>query len=169
MLADLRAEGSLALSLESAARAAGVTKAGLMYHYATKEALVAALVDRVMDEQEQQLTALLDGDVSTAPARARLAAYARWALTGAHDAVDLIMLGDPKLWDRMVERWSERLSPWLAIPDEAPGPERARLQAVRMLADGVWFADASTVLPIPEGDRAALLDTALHLLEAGDA
>lgn len=164
VVAEIRS-GGMTLSLDSAARSAGVTKSGLMYHFATKEALVAALVDRVMDEQERHLSDLLDGEVATASARARLSAYARWSLTRPHDAIDLVMLGDPRLWDRMVERWSERLAPWLAIPEEIPTEERVRLQAVRMLADGVWFADASGILPVPQRDRAALLDTALRLLE----
>lgn len=169
VLAHLREEGVLALSLDSAARAAGVTKPGLMYHFGTKEALISALVDRVIDGHERTLTTLLDDDPATAPANARLAAYVRWALTGTHDAVELIMLSDPKLWDRMSERWSERLVPWLDIPDGTPAPERTRLHAVRLLADGAWFADASGFLPVPTGDRAALLGTALRLLEGGDA
>ena len=169
VLADLRTEGGLPLSLDSAARAAGVTKAGVMYHYGTKEALVSALVDRVMDGQERRLEALLDGDLATATIRARLAAYVRWALSAQHDVVELIMLSDPRLWDRMAERWSERLTPWLAVPDGTPAAERSRLQAVRLLADGVWFADASGFLPVPASDRRALLDTALHLLDGGDA
>lgn len=169
VLAHLRTEGVLALSLDSAAKAAGVTKPGLMYHFRTKEALVTALVDRVIDGHERELGALLDGDLATAPAHARLAADARWALTSEHDAVELIMLSDPKLWDRMTDRWSERLTPWLAIPDDTPAPERAHLQAVRLLADGAWFADASGFLPVPEADRQALLDTALLLLGGGEA
>lgn len=169
VLADLRAEGGLALSLDTAARAAGVTKPGLMYHFGTKEALVSALVDRVMDGQEHRLEALLDGDLATAPVRARLGAYVRWALSAEHDAVELIMLSDPRLWDRMAERWSERLAPWLTVPDGTPAAERARLQAVRLLADGTWFGDSSGFLPVPASDRRALLDTALHLLDGGDA
>lgn len=168
VLERLRGEGMLALSLDSAARAAGVTKPGLMYHFGTKAALVSALVDRVVDGQERELLDLLDGSFEQASLRERHAAYVRWALISGHDCVELIMLADPRLWDRMIERWSERLLPWLAVPEDAPAADRARLHAVRLIADGAWFADASGFLPVPPGDRAAVLDTALRLLDGGD-
>ena len=168
VLTHLREEGSLALSLDSAARAAGVSKPGLMYHFASKEALVAGLVDHLVEAYEEELTALtgMTSPEVTAPAD-RIAAYVRWALTADHDTADLVMLSDPKLWGQMTRRWSERLTPWLAIPAELPEQERAQLHAVRLLADGCWFADASGILPVPAADRPALLTTALTLLEEG--
>ena len=44
------------VSLDSAARAAGVTKAGLMYHFRTKQALMTAVIDHLMDQYEHELT-----------------------------------------------------------------------------------------------------------------
>lgn len=168
VLEHLREEGMLALSLDSAAKAAGVTKPGLMYHFGTKAALVIALVDRVVDGHERELRALLGRAPEEASVAERHAAYVRWSLTTGHDTIELIMLADPRLWDRMTERWSERFRPWLAVPDDLPSPERARLHAVRLLADGAWFADASGFLPTPTADRAAVLDTALRLLDGDD-
>lgn len=169
VLTHLRSEGVPTVSLDSAARAAGVSKAGLMYHFATKEALVAALVDRVVDGHVHELDALLDGAFDDAPTGARLTAYVRWALTTEHDAIELIMLGDPKLWEQMTDRWSERLSPWVDIPADTPQPQRSHLQAARLIADGAWFAGASGFLAVPAADREALLDSALRLLERGPA
>lgn len=169
VLSHLRVEGSLALSLDSAAAAAGVSKPGLMYHFASKQALVGALVDHLVDDYERQLRALLGASPESAAPRERIGAYARWALTTDHDTADLVMLSDPRLTGLMSDRWSERLAPWLAVPEGTREPERSRLHAVRLLADGCWFADASGVLPLPREDRAVLLDTALRLLDGGDA
>lgn len=167
-LTHLRGTSDLAVSLDSAARAAGVTKPGLMYHFGTKEALLSALVDRVVDGHERALLGLIGTSLEEASVRDRHAAYVRWALTAEHDPVELIMLTDPRLWDSMTERWSARLTPWLAVPPETPAPERARIRAVRLLADGAWFADASGCLPVPREERADLLETALRLLEGED-
>ena len=41
-----------AVSLDSVARIVGLTKPGVMYHFPTKEALVLALVDSVLDRWE---------------------------------------------------------------------------------------------------------------------
>jgi AcrR family transcriptional regulator len=154
-----------AISLDSVARAAGVTKPGLMYHFATKEALVSALVEHRLDDCERELEELLSEPGARASFKDRVAAYVRWAVSYEHDAADLLMLTDPRLRDRMTERWSERLRPWLEVPASVPDPDRARLIAVRLIADGCWFADVTGILPVPAGDRAALLAAALDLLE----
>jgi AcrR family transcriptional regulator len=156
------------VSLESAARAAGLTKPGLMYHFPTKEALMTALVDRVVDGCEQELAGLLPAGATGATARERLTAYLRWALELPHDGSDLVMLSDPRLRDQLIERWSERLRTWVEVPDDLPAPERARLHVVRLAADGCWFADASGYAPLARDERRDVLLVGLGLLGQGD-
>ncbi len=157
------------LSLDSVARAAGLTKPGLMYHFPTKEALMTALVDRVVDRCERVLEGLLPAGATSPTTGERLAAYLRWALTSPHDGSDLVMLSDPRLRDRLIERWSERLRVWVEVPEDLPAPERARLQAVRLAADGCWFADASGYAPLAQQDRPEVLRLGLELLGRGAA
>ncbi|GAB3996126.1 hypothetical protein GCM10029992_15240 [Glycomyces albus] len=64
---DLLREGE-AVSLESAARRANLTKPGVMYHFPTKEALMLALLDWVVDCWERDLNAQLEVP-STRPRR----------------------------------------------------------------------------------------------------
>jgi AcrR family transcriptional regulator len=40
-------EGERAATMDAAARAAGVSKGGLLYHFASKDALEGALIDRL--------------------------------------------------------------------------------------------------------------------------
>ena len=61
-----------------------------------------------------------------ADAHARLAAYVRWSITHDHDPADLVMLADPRLRQRMAERWAERLAVWVAVPADLPPGRRAR-------------------------------------------
>lgn len=133
------------VSLESAARAAGLSKPGLMYHFRTMEALMVALVDHVVDDWESQLASLLDRKPAEATPRERIAAYLRWALSGEVDESHLAMLSDLRLRRRLVERWKRRMHDWLVIPAELEPAERTRLQAVRLMADGAWFADATGI------------------------
>ncbi|HEX7349814.1 TetR/AcrR family transcriptional regulator [Brachybacterium sp.] len=51
--AHLGADGTL--SLDSAARAAGVTKPGLMYHFSTKEELLIAVLERLTSRYEREM------------------------------------------------------------------------------------------------------------------
>lgn len=152
------------LSLESAARAADVTKPGLMYHFPTKEDLVAALVDHRLDQCETQLTAVLGSEPHGVPASRRIAAYVRWSVEHEPDPADLVMMSDPRLLSVMTARWADRFRPWVELPDDVDPVERARLNAVRLLADGCWYADATGVLPLAADDRPAVLTLALELL-----
>ena len=161
----LRSSG--ALSLDTAARAAGVTKAGLMYHFGTKEDLMAAVVDRVMDRYEAALTAALpDGcDLASASVNERLAAYVTWACSNEFDVTDLVMFADPRLRQPLTQRWIERLEPWLEVPADIPAGEQSRLLAARLMADGAWFAGACGSVPLTESQKAGVRRVALELLE----
>ncbi|MEV3934979.1 TetR/AcrR family transcriptional regulator [Glycomyces sp. NPDC049804] len=163
-LAMLRASESV--SLESAAKRAGLTKPGLMYHFPTKEALMLALVDRVIDGWERRLEDALDGPLDQAAPAARLAAYLEWALAGEADWSDLVMFADPRLCEELTARWIARMKPWFDVPEDLPATERARLAAVRFMADGVWFADAMAAVPPDDDTRAGLRALAAEVLGA---
>lgn len=152
------------VSLDSVAQASGLTKPGLMYHFPTKSALMDALVDHVVDSQEQELSAFLDVSPEQASPRHRLGAYVRWALQGRHRRSDLVMLSDPKLSGRMVARWMERFDQWVQVPADGSPEERSRLHAARLLADGAWLADSSDTFPLREDERPGVLAVALELL-----
>ncbi|MEE1618485.1 TetR family transcriptional regulator [Brachybacterium sp. J153] len=145
------------LTLDSAARAAGVTKPGLMYHFATKEELLGAILERLSTRYEREMLALVAArhgaeiaDFAEVPAAQRVLAYLDWACTGALSAADLVIFADPNLRVALTERWEEQVARWLDLPPDADsdrvvggGGHAARLLAVRLMADGVWFDRAS--------------------------
>lgn len=153
------------VSLESAAREAGLTKPGLMYHFRTKEALMLGLVDAVIDQWVVELSARLGDTPEQATATDRVTAYLRWTLERDFDASDLVMLTDPRLREPLTDRWSERFGPWFAVPDGASAALRGRLAAVRLLADGIWFASATDILPPAQDELETIRTAAVSLLE----
>jgi AcrR family transcriptional regulator len=159
----LRAGGTV--SLESAARHVGLSKPGVMYHFPTKQALMLALVDRVMDGWDAQMARRLSAPAEQASARERLRAYLDWCLSGEVDEADLVMLTDPRLRGTLKERWAARMTPWLELPGDLPAERRGPLLAVRLIADGAWFADATDVLALGPDERARVRAVADALLE----
>ncbi|GAA2813738.1 TetR/AcrR family transcriptional regulator [Saccharopolyspora taberi] len=159
----LRSGGTV--SLDSVARQAGLTKPGLMHHFRTKEALMLALVDHVIDCWERELADRLPGPLAEAPAHERIRAYFDLALSGTADEADLVMLADPRLRRQLTARWKERLGPWVELPADLPPGERARLTAVRLLADGAWFADATRTFALDDDERARVRALAREMLE----
>src|SRR5699024_7546971 len=108
----------------------------------------------VIDQWEEQLSQTLGRKASEASAVERIGAYARFVLSQDFDRSDVVVFADPRLHRTLVARWEERMAPWWAVPDDATETTGARLLAVRLLADGAWFASATGMLvPSPEERR----------------
>lgn len=144
-------DGERAATMDAAARAAGVSKGGLLYHFASKDALEQALLER--------LRALVDADVATMatapdgpvsfflrtsvmdgdPLDRALIAASRLAQGGHTDATEA--LRDVRA------RWEEALRPH--VRDETA------LALVLLVSDGLYFNNALTVSgaagPVPRG------------------
>jgi len=148
------------LTLDAVAAESGLTKAGVVHHVGTKEGLMSAVVDHIIDGWESQLHQLAGPDADGAT---RLRAYVEHALTGTFDASDLAVLADPHLRERMRTQWIERLTPWLGTPAQA-GPRPAGELAARLLADGAWFNQALGVPVVDAQEREPLRRLALALL-----
>ncbi|WP_026414740.1 TetR/AcrR family transcriptional regulator [Actinomadura oligospora] len=128
--------GGRALTLNAVAERAGVSKGGLLYHFPNKEALVQALVARVIAEFDELIGSFDDGgpgsytrayvlatfEILTGEARA----HRRWsAITAAAT--------DPEL----AEPLNEAMGRWHKRPcGEDPDPATAMV--VRLAAEGLW-------------------------------
>lgn len=153
------------ISLETVAQAAGLTKPGLMYHFPSKIALMEALVDYVVAAQEIALLAWLDGSFEEASTTERYRALVRWSLGETHRRSDLAMFSDPKLADRLTNRWKDHFEKWYEIPPEVSTAQRARFIAARLLADGTWLAGTTDTFRPGVADKPHVLAVALSLVE----
>lgn len=146
----LAEHGSQGLTLAAVAARAGVSKGGLLYHYASKDALVTAMIERLIGEFDELVAsfrlerpgwytrAYVEATFAVLAAQDADNARRRWAALCAA-ATDPV-LREP--FARAQRRWmSEGL-------DEEPDPDLAQL--VRLAADGLWEAaelDASLLGP----------------------
>lgn len=153
-----------AVTLESAAHEVGVTKPGLMYHFPTKSALMLGVVDHVIERWESALIAELATPLADASPAARLRAYVDFSHTGEFDEADIVMFGDKRLSGTMTQRWTERMRPWLELPDDLAEPERGNLTAARLIADGGWLAAATGVFALTATERDRVRSIAYDLL-----
>ncbi|RKS06352.1 TetR family transcriptional regulator [Nocardiopsis sp. Huas11] len=153
----LRAEGGGSVTLDAAAKQAGLTKPGLMYHFPTKEALKLGIVEHVAERWERMLLDHLAEPLGTASPHQRTRAYVAVALTAPFDRADYAVCTDALYRDAFHEIWERRFDPWLHLPEDLPDQDRARLTAARLLADGYWTAAATDVFPVPERDRAQVV------------
>lgn len=153
------------VSLASVADQVGLSKPGVMYHFPTKEALMIALIDHVLDTWERELTARLRVPAEQADVRERYRAYLHWTFEGEFDPGDLVVFADMRLRPLLTAHWAERIGAWIALPADLPAEKRARLTAVRLIADGLWIDDALAMHSVGTEERQALLALADDLLE----
>jgi AcrR family transcriptional regulator len=147
--ARLLASGPTALVLDAVAADAGISKGGLLYHFGTKEALVAGLCERMLERFDRELESLsgADGGGPGAWGRAYLASTVTDEGKPADNSAQLMAgilatLGRDSAHLDMVRehfaRWHKRL--------EDDGVDRATATIVRLAADGLWL---SALLGLP--------------------
>jgi AcrR family transcriptional regulator len=151
--ARLLAQGPSGLVLDAVAAEAGVSKGGLLYHFPSKEALVAGLTRRMLEGFDATQSGLRENDPDEPGAWTR--AYLRSTVTGAGDPADdsarllagllAAQGGDPARLDAIRERfqaWQARLE------DDGIDPVAATI--VRLASDGLWL---SALLGLPSLEK----------------
>ena len=145
--------GIAAVTFESVAEAAELTRGGVTYHFPSRDELVTALHHHVAQEWEQALVEACGTGPDQADPTARLVAYLRTSARSATRAWLQLALeagSSPELaeiWHGIVERWLPDL-------DDDAVPETHRLAV--LAADGLWVHDAITGRPMAAQARVAL-------------
>lgn len=153
------ARGVAALTLEAAARAAGVSKGGLLYHFASKESLLRGMVDRMATEMHAMFEALFARQPE-GPGRA-CRAFLAWGFHNPPDqhARDLRVAAallaahnhDPKLLDPM-----RNFHARLRTLAEADGLPDGVAKAVIAACDGMFMAQVFGIWQASHAERQAI-------------
>lgn len=161
--------GYSALTLDAVGARSGVSKGGVLYHFRTKEALVAGLLERLVTDFEVEQQAAYDADPTTPGAWTRAYVAASDAPPPVDDAQPasaaiLAAVGhDPSLLEPLQDRyrtWVARLE-----TDDLPGVDA---HVVRLAADGLWAADLFGLAPPTPALRARIRARLDELAGAGD-
>jgi AcrR family transcriptional regulator len=156
--------GVARLTLESTAAEAGLSKGGVLYHFPSRDALVGAMVQRLIDSFAADLAARQAADPSPGQfTRAYVGATFEPGLGTDHERQD--RLGVAVLAAAAAE--PALLAPLQAdFADmqrrlESDGIDPARATAARLAADGLWLAELfglGPIEPVLRRQVAALLD-----------
>jgi AcrR family transcriptional regulator len=144
--AVVRREGARGLTLDAVAAEAGVSKGGLLYHFATKRELLDAMLAAWLEEFGAEIEAASDGGFAAGYVRA--SDMSGWAAAARATEFGLLaaMVEEPATLERVRERYAE----WQArVRDESADPVRATV--ARLAADGLWLADLLGLAP-PTGE-----------------
>ncbi|MFD4595589.1 TetR/AcrR family transcriptional regulator [Streptomyces rubiginosohelvolus] len=151
-------EGVKSVTFDSVAAEAGLTKGGLLYHFASRDDLVLAIHQHLADRWEADLVAAAGKPATEATRDERLAAYTQVAIQSATRAELLLMLegstdaAHSAVWEAVTERW--------APPPAPAGDDPAALDRfiVRLAADGLWLYDSLTSQQLTSEMRRAVAE-----------
>jgi len=137
-------DGVAHLTLDAVAAEAGLSKGGVLYNFATKEALIQGMVNRLIEQVDSQMARLVEHDPVE---RGRLVrAYLGvsfpekgTASTRVNQIAAVLLsavMTDPKLLEP-VRKHSAEMQRRLA----ADGVDEKVVHTIRHAADGMWLAD----------------------------
>lgn len=148
-------EGDRAATLDAVARAAGVSKGGLLYHFASKDELAAGLVAR--------LEALTDDDLARlrVSPEGPVAYYVRTSVM-EDDALDRALIATSRLAQggsavataglrEVRRRWADEIRPHVR--------DDAALDLVMLLSDGLYFNNSLAFDPTHPEDADGFVPT----------
>lgn len=156
-------DGERAATMDATARAAGVSKGGLLYHFGSKDALETALLERVQALVTDDLAAM-----ESAP-EGPVAFFLRTSVMN-DDALDRALIATSRLAQgghpeaaetlrRVRSRWEDALRPHVR--------DDAALALVLLVSDGLYYNNALTGAsvsgPVPRGEALRAL---IALVEA---
>jgi AcrR family transcriptional regulator len=155
----LRKAGSEGFTLEAVAAEAGVSKGGLLYHFASKNVLIEGMIAHSIERVDEALAEELErenGDY--------LKAYIRASFRTTADSEQVsrafiaAIARNPALLDPLRERF-ERMQREIIV--HAPSVEFGTL--VRLAMDGLWFTELYHFAPPSVELRDKLLELLLRL------
>jgi len=153
--------GVNALTLDSAALEAGVSKGGLLYHFPNKNRLIEGMIERLVSAFDLALErelARYNGNWLSAYIHASFVSDPKYSQLST--ALFAAIAGDPKLLKPLQDHFLK----WQRKAEEsAPSPEMGTI--IRLAMDGLWVSDLLGFAPPPPAMRKKMLKTLLEMMK----
>ena len=162
-------DGVRAVTFESVAAEAKLTRGGLLYHFPSREALLRGIDEHLVQAWEASMEALLGKTADQATALERYQTFVRVSAQSATRAELMFMLesADPEAGERP---WGPAVQRWAPSAPEPGNVDPTPLDnfVARLAADGVWIYEAMYEGQLDEGVRARVAERIAGLLAKSD-
>ncbi|WP_052492407.1 TetR/AcrR family transcriptional regulator [Leucobacter komagatae] len=152
----VNAPGGHDLTYDSVARESGLTKAGLMYHFATKEALMIAVIEHVIARWQRELLAELETPFEQSTLADRVRAFTVFAGSGGVTPGEFTVFAEAVRRPALAAPWQRTITEWFTFGSE---PATAPLMLAALAANGLWVAESTGILTVSDARRAELLES----------
>jgi AcrR family transcriptional regulator len=163
-------DGVLRLTVEAVAREAKLSKGGVLYHFATKESLIQAMLDRLIQYCEQEIAQHQQNDAGPGgwtrsyvrKTLAPLTTYPGEAAFPKSKEVGAGLIVAAATNPKLLEPLRQRFRTWQrAIERDGISPTRATV--VRLAVDGLWLADVLGIWSLNDKQRRQVLNELTRL------
>lgn len=159
------------ITYDSVAREAGLTKAGLMYHFPSKDAMMIAIIEHVIARWQDELQGILEVPLEQSTLRQRVEAFVAFAGSGGATPGEFAVFSEAVRRPALSAPWLAYLRTWFdfdaAESDVDGGAGHTALLLVWLATNGLWIAESTEILQLTEADRQALTEALLAVVEKG--
>lgn len=159
-------DGIIAVTFDSVATEAGVTRGGMMYHFPSREMLIQSIHEHLASQWETNLVSIAGKSKSEATPKERAIAYARGSSRSANRAELLSVLQSGEN-PTTSAAWDAVLVGWASPPPETLNDNAALAPFIaRLAADGLWMYESLTGKPLPDQIRNLIAEQIVSVIES---
>lgn len=159
------AVGGADITYQSVAKEAGLTKAGLMYHFPTRDAMMVAVIEHVIARWQTELCEVLSIPFEESTLSQRVQAFVQFTCEGGVTAGEFVVFAEAVRRPELSRPWLEYLQTWFCFEG---GSDTNRLLLVWLAANGLWVSEATGVLSPNPQQREELLRMLIELSEGNN-
>lgn len=156
--------GGVDITYGSVAEEAGLTKAGLMYHFPTKDAMMVAVIEHVLARWQAELSATLTVPFAQSTIAERVRAFVAFAGEGGATRGEFVVFAEAVRRPSLAAPWLEHLRTWFGFGEGDDAP----LLLVWLATNGLWISEATDMISISPSLRAELIDLLMKLTESNN-
>ncbi|MFT5683795.1 MAG: AcrR family transcriptional regulator [Myxococcota bacterium] len=155
--------GAARLTLAGVAKEAGVSKGGLLYHFGTKDELIAAMLDRRFARFDDNRASKVASDANPTGREARAYLLATAEEKDPEAAAGLLAAVANNL--DLLRPLQERYAVWQQALSEDEGLSAEQATVVRLIADGLWLSELMGFAPPDDDLRERIITLAAGMTE----
>lgn len=156
--------GGADITYESVAREAGLTKAGLMYHFPSKEELMIAVIDHVISRWQAELRDVLGVPFEQSTLAERVHAFVTFAGEGGVTKGEFVVFSEALRRPALSGPLESYLRDWFGFGESS---DVTPLMLAWFAANGLWIAEATGIVIVSDAQRAQLLRSLAELTMGG--
>lgn len=151
------------ITYDAVAREAGLTKAGLMYHFPSKDAMMIAIIEHVIGRWQHELQTALGVTLEESTLTQRVHAFVEFAGSGGATSGEFAVFSEAVRRPALSAPWLDYLRTWFAV-DGGDAPDATALLLVWLATNGLWIAESTGILALDDDRRSALVSALLDIL-----